>query len=228
MKFLKQSVEQAIPAIAECIIQMLHNDKTVLWLVCGGSNIRAQVKVMQVIQSHASERAKNLIILPMDERFGPAGHPDSNYRQMSNAGFNAGNATWTDVLARELPFAETVEYYGTCVEDAFAKADYVIGTFGMGADGHTAGVLPYSPALSETVVSVVGYTAPGFVRMTMTPTWLVRCDISFVLSYGPEKAIALQNLREHALSLEAMPAGLHYEIANATIYNDHIGDEVTQ
>jgi len=228
MKFLKQPKERAIVAIAESIIKQLTENKTVLWLVCGGSNITAQVAIMDDIQTKVPEHVKNLILLPMDERYGDVGHADSNYRQMSDAGFTAGTAKWTDVLAQGLPLAETIEYYGSCVEDAFAKADFVIGTFGMGADGHTAGVLPNSPALSDTSVSVVGYTAPGFIRMTMTPTWLVRCDASFVLTYGPEKATALKNLQEHLLSLAEMPAALHYDIPSATIYNDHIGEEVTQ
>jgi len=228
MKFIKQPIQRVIPVVAKTIVEQLQNSKTVLWLVCGGSNIKAQVSIMQDIQSQAPGYVKNLIILPMDERYGDTGHADSNYRQMREAGFAAGDASWTDVLAKELPLAETVEYYSSCVEDAFAKAEYVLGTFGMGADGHTAGVLPDSPALSESVVSVVGYTAPGFIRMTMTPTWLVRCDASFVLAYGTEKAPALNNLREHHLSLAEMPAALHYEIPNATIYNDHIGEEVTQ
>jgi len=228
MKFLKQPIQQAIPAITNTIVDQLRESKTVLWLVCGGSNISAQVTIMSNIQSQAPEYVKNLIILPMDERYGEAGHADSNYRQMCEAGFKPGDASWADVLAQNVPLAETVEYYGTCIENAFSNADFVIGTFGMGADGHTAGVLPHSPALSETAASVVGYTTPGFTRMTMTPTWLIRCDVSFVLSYGAEKAPALEDLREHSLSLNDMPAGLHYDIPNATIYNDHIGDEVTQ
>lgn len=225
MKFLKQPASEAIPVIADTISKKLNSNQNVLWLVCGGSNIAAQVEIMKLLRTQSSEHLHNLIILPMDERFGEAGHTDSNYRQMRDAGFRAGDATWLDVLARDMPLADTVNYYSKAVQDAFASAGSVIGTFGMGADGHTAGVLPHSPAVAETVATVVGYEAPGFTRMTITPMWLTRCDVSYLLAYGQEKQSALQNLQANALSLDDMPAGLHYDIPDATVYNEAIGKE---
>lgn len=228
MRFIKAPAAQAVPRIAATIANELLQNKKVLWMVCGGSNIVTQVKVMNVLLSEATDYLHNLDILPMDERFGASGHADSNYLQMQTAGFIPGAASWTDILARDQPLDSTVAYYEECVKTAFAHADFVVGTFGMGADGHTAGVLPHSPALSSDNVAVVGYNAPGFIRMTITPQWLTRCDMSYVLAYGPEKVTALHNLQAHSLPLEEMPAGLHYDIPSATIYNDSIGEEVTQ
>ncbi len=225
MKFSRLASEQTVPIIAETINTALHGGKTVLWLVCGGSNIRTQVAVMQHLCPDTPEMLSRLTILPMDERYGQSGHTDSNYQQMKEAGFNPGTAHWCDVLAKNLPLAETVDYYGELVEESFAEAQFVVGTFGMGADGHTAGVLPYSPAVTDAEATVVGYAAPGFTRMTITPSWLVRCTISYVLAYGDAKAEALKNLQAHTLPLDAMPAVLHYDIPDVTVYNDCIGEK---
>ncbi len=225
MKFSKQSPDEVVPVIAEIINKALHSGKPVLWLVCGGSNIDTQVSVMQRLCVENTELLKNLTILPMDERYGEPGHADSNYRQMKEAGFNSGKANWYDVLAQDAPLSKTVEQYARLVEDAFAQSQYVLGTFGMGADGHTAGVLPYSPAVTDVEATVVGYQAPGLTRMTVTPSWLVRCTVAFVLAYGEAKAEALASLKDHELSLEAMPAGLLYDIPEVTVYNDYISDE---
>lgn len=225
MKFSLKTPEQTVPIIANTINKALQNGQTVLWLVCGGSNISTQVAVMKLLCVEKPELLTQLTILPMDERYGEPGHTDSNYRQMKEAGFSPGTAKWHDVLAGNLPLAETVEHYGELVEDSFAAAQFVIGTFGMGADGHTAGVLPNSPAVTDDEATVVGYEAPGFTRLTITPSWLIRCNVAYVLAYGEAKAKALTNLKAHALCLEDMPAGLHYDIAEVTVYNDYIGEE---
>lgn len=228
MKFINAPADVAVISIAEAIMNVLRQNKAVLWLVCGGSNITVQVAVMKLLTSKAKVYLKNLTILPMDERYGPDDHPDSNYRQMREKGFDAGQATWINVLQANDTLAVTVAAYGDLVQAAFKQADFVIGTFGIGVDGHTAGVLPLSPALAEQPHPVVGYTAPGFIRMTIVPSWLKRCDVSFLLAYGPEKAVVLKRLQTCDLPLNEMPARLHYDIPSATVYNDAIGEEVIE
>lgn len=223
MKFIKAPIEQAIPDIANHLIQPLKNSKKVLWLVCGGSNIDPQVKVMNALRDSLSDdELSNLTILPMDERYGLRDHADSNFRQMREAGFKAGPANYKDVLEKGLILGETVSYYAELVESAFADANFVLGTFGMGADGHTAGVLPNSAAVNDVAATVVGYQAPGYIRLTLTPPWLVKCDVSFLMAYGEAKNEALNNLQKNQKCLEDMPAKLHYDIATATVYNDQV------
>ena len=225
MKFSRQPIEQTAPKISETINNALYSGKTVLWLVCGGSNISTQIAVLRLLCVDKPELLARLIILPMDERYGKSGHDDSNYHQLSKAGFNPGSARWYDVLGNNTPLAETVKYYATLVEDSFAESQFVVGAFGLGADGHTAGILPYSPAVTDTEVTVVGYETPEFTRMTITPSWLIRCDEAYVLAYGEAKTEALRNLQEHTLPLQALPAGLLYGIADVTVYNDCIGEK---
>ncbi len=225
MKFACVSVDNAVDDMVEGISSALADGKRVVWLVCGGSNIGAQVEVMSSLREKSSETLKNLTIIPMDERYGKQGHQDSNYFQMQTAGFEPGEAVWVDVLSGNISLDETVEKYSDLVRHVFEGADLVVGTFGMGADGHTAGVLPLSAAVHETVLPVVGYEAPGFTRMTMTPNWLSHCSRAWLFAYGEQKATALHNLAEHTLPLDAMPAGLLYEIADVTVYNDLINSQ---
>ena len=225
MKFIKSPIENTIPVIVKSLVHALETHTDVVWLVCGGSNIRIQTKVMEKLNEKYPELLDSLTIIPMDERYGMEGHADSNYKQMLEAGFDAGEAHWFDILVNDLPLAETVEYYEDLVDDTFAEAQFVVGTFGMGADGHTAGILPNSPAVLDNAANVVGYQAPGFTRLTLTPHILTRCNQAFVLAYGTEKATALHNLFDNKLSLQQMPAKLHYEIENVTVYNDVITSE---
>lgn len=225
MKFSRQPSEHAIEVIAKTINEALGSSRNVLWLVCGGSNVQTQVAVMQQLRNLTPEMLSGLTILVMDERYGKPGHADSNYHQLKAAGFEPSAATCIDVLAADKPFPETVQAYRETVASAFARSAVVIGTFGLGADGHTAGVLPDSPAVTDSEVTVIGYETPGFTRMTITPSWLVRCNIAFVLAYGDSKEDALNNLQKHMLTLEKMPAGLLHDIPNVTVYNDYIGDE---
>jgi 6-phosphogluconolactonase/glucosamine-6-phosphate isomerase/deaminase len=225
MKFVREGREAAAKAVSERITTELAAGRFVLWLVCGGSNIETETEIMDRLRQ-SGQHIDALTILPMDERYGPAGHPDSNYRQLRERGFDPGTASWYDVLEKNLSLADTVQYYTHLMEHAFATRGTVVGVFGMGDDGHTAGIKPNSPAVIETAASVVGYDSPPFVRLTLTPQELVKTNYAFVLAYGDEKAEALKRLQAHSEPLEKLPAGLLYDIPEVYIYNDQIGDTV--
>lgn len=227
MRFLREPTIAAVVAIAQSIQRALRQNEHVLWLVSGGSNIPVQVAVMQQLREACPELLDDLMVLPMDERYGESGHTNSNYQQMLEAGFAPGDAHFYDVLTDDLPLAETVDNYVDLAEETFGAAQYVIGTFGMGADGHTAGILPRSPAARDTEAVVVGYTGPDHVRMTLTQSVLVRCNEAYLLAYGEPKQEALQNLELAQLSIDDMPAQLLYYIENVTVYNDSIATEET-
>lgn len=178
---------------------------------------------MQLVAKQAPDNLASLLILPMDERYGPADHEDSNYRQMREAGFEPHEAMWIDVLSRNEPLQETVTYYSELVRAAFAAADTIVGVFGLGTDGHTAGVLPDSPAVNETVSSVVGYDSPPFIRLTLTPQELVKTSVAYVLAYGETKKEPLERLRANKEPIEKLPAKLHYDIPEVYVYNDQLG-----
>ena len=225
MQFVRESTETAENALVQALSEALLQGKRVVWLVCGGSNIAAEVRIMTRLREDAGDALRNLVILPTDERYGPPGHADSNYTQLQTAGFDPGPAVWTDVLGGNLPLAPTVDYYSELVADAFAQADMVIAQFGIGPDGHIAGILPDSPATVADAATVIGYDWTDFTRMTITAPQLVQADQAFALAYGENKRAALERLQTHREPAKQLPSSLLYDIARAYVYNEYIATE---
>ena len=71
--------EDGIADLTEKLIKALSEGKSVLWLVSGGSNIKASV---QIIDSISMDLRTNLSVMLADERYGPLGHTDSNWEQL--------------------------------------------------------------------------------------------------------------------------------------------------
>lgn len=69
---------------------------------------------------------------------------------------------------------------------------------GLGADGHTASLVPGSPLLGETTrwAAAAAFPAPGPLRVTLTPVALGNAVTVVFLVSGEEKASALRNVRE--------------------------------
>ncbi|MBL8121489.1 6-phosphogluconolactonase [Candidatus Saccharibacteria bacterium] len=226
MKFSTEGVEVAIAAIASAIAAPLQDGKKVLWLTSGGSCIRPQVAVMAKLRELPSEQLAGLRILPVDERYGPVGHENSNSEQMRQASFDPGTAQWFDVLEGK-PMAATVEEYANTAADLMAESSTVVASLGMGPDAHTAGLLPHSPVFTDTTSSVVGYSWSDYERMTLGVEFLLQIDIVFLLAYGESKKAALERLHSNTEPIEDVPAKLLYDLPNVTVYNDFIRSERT-
>ena len=80
---------------------------------------------------------------------------------------------------------------------------------GMGGDGHTASLFPYSQALTERRRWVVGYTVAriGKTRITMTPPILNRAA-EIRLLVGADKAASLREALEGPREPERLPVQL--------------------
>lgn len=225
MRFVRDKPAQAEKEIAAEIVRQLRAKKRLLWLVSGGSAIAIQTNVMKRVTVAVPDLLEQLLVFPVDERFGPAGHADSNFAQMEKAGFAPGSAFWFDMLAGNLAFADTVSKYSAAAEAAFGSAHIVIATLGLGTDAHTAGVLPDSPAIEVSEPTVVGYEWQDYQRMTLSLEYLRRIDQAYLLAYGSSKEEALQRLRQNQEPLSALPAKILYDIPSVTVYNDFITSE---
>jgi 6-phosphogluconolactonase/glucosamine-6-phosphate isomerase/deaminase len=225
MKFLREPSGAAVQTIAERIASELAIGRRVLWLVSGGSNVALEVQIMQQLRASSADKLDHLAVLPMDERYGPQGHSDSNTQQLREAGFDPGKATWIDVLLHDTSFDQTVDFYNELAARALASASSVIGQFGLGNDGHTAGILPGSPAADADNATVAGYEWDDYTRMTLTPRALLNTTVGFVPAYGESKKTALQRLQKNKATLSGLPAKLLYDIPEAYVYNDHIESE---
>lgn len=225
MQFLREDQFKAVRAIAGRICDELRSGKRVLWLVSGGSNVAAEVEVMRQVRAEAEDKLASLAILPIDERYGSPDHANSNAEALRQAGFDPGAATWVDVLVHDAPFNQTISFYNDVAVTALENAGSIIGQFGIGDDGHTAGILPGSPAVEADEVTVAGYEWGYLSRMTLTPTALRRVQVAYVLAYGDIKKVALERLRQNTETLAELPAKLLYDIPEVYVYNDQLDKE---
>ncbi len=197
------------------LIQSLQAGEPVLWLVPGGSNIPITAAVMAQIPDELTPR---LTIMLTDERYGAVGHPDSNALQLQQAGFNPKKGAFFPALTGAT-LEETVRAYAETAQTQFAKHHIILGQFGIGADGHIAGILPGSPAATEQRAWVAGYHALSYTRITLTFPALYHLSAAYAFVYGEAKREALKRL-ETELPLHIQPAQILKAIPKAYLYTD--------
>lgn len=212
--------EIAIAPLASKLKSALYVGPTV-WFVSGGSNIKLSVAVMDRLDH---DLTNNLTVALADERYGNYDHPDSNWFQLRGAGFDKKNAQVIEVLKPEVAsLDETISRYATELEAVLEDANEVVGQFGMGSDGHIAGILPDTPAADESLTSLVtGYAADPFTRITLTFSGIRRVNSAFLQAFGPEKHDQLDKLVNQDLPLSVQPAQIIKQLREAYIYNDQV------
>ena len=194
-----------------------------LWLVPGGSNIPLVVAVMA---SLSAELTDNLTIGLTDERFGPYNHPDSNWTQLRNAGFDPKRAQVIETLKAgvEGSLESTVLSYNSELDTILDEVSSAIGLFGMGVDGHIAGILPNSPATNEASYSTVtGYNATPFNRITISFSAIRRLNSVFLIAMGETKRAQIERLITQEAPLNEQPAQIIKQVSEAYLYNDQLG-----
>jgi 6-phosphogluconolactonase/glucosamine-6-phosphate isomerase/deaminase len=217
IKFTKiTSTEPVIEYLVQAISEQLKAGKRVFWLVPGGSSISIAAEVSKRLSDTPLDK---LTVTLTDERYGDVGHADSNWKQLADAGFALPGADLHPVLDGQDMLA-TVSHFAETLQTALENADYALGFFGIGPDGHTAGILPGSPAVTETAFAA-GYDAGNFKRITMTPPAIAKLDEAVVYAVGEAKWPIFEQLGTD-LPLEQQPAQSLKQVPKTTIFNDHI------
>src|SRR6266550_1081616 len=181
---------QAAHTIAHGMERALASGMKVLWLLSGGSNVAVELETLSQLHSATPE---NLTIGLIDERYVPLDSPDGNWNKLLAAGLTGEKATLMPLL-EGLPLEETAVNYASKIVEASKDINVVIGQFGIGPDGHTAGILPRSPAVHEKKRLVVGYNGPDFQRITTTQAFFRQMDLAIAVALGPDKREPLQRL----------------------------------
>lgn len=229
MQFI-QTPDTATPIsdLRNRLISELTDDKKVLWLLSGGSNIAIATHIMDGV---SAELSVNLTISLIDERYGPVGHPDSNFASLLSAGFDAKQATVIPVLRGELTDIDsTAAAFNNFLRQALTNNDVSIGLLGIGQDGHTSGILPDSPPTAVTFESTLlatCYTSTdsrAFSRITTTFTALKMLSASYCCAYGQDKLEVLTRLQQTEVRLAVQPAQILKQIDESYVYNDVIGE----
>lgn len=215
--------DDGVAELTERLVRELAHGQRVLWLVSGGSNIGPEVEVMGNISRQLSQ---NLTITLADERYGPLGHPESNWTQLMQAGFQGQKSTLLPVLQAGLNFRQTIQNYNHLITEAYDTNDVIIAQLGVGADGHIAGIMIDSVAAKETKVLVAGFKSsetPPLQRMTLTFAGLRQVTAAYTFAFGAGKKQALSSLQSQSLPLNQQPAQILKELSEAYVYNDQVG-----
>ncbi len=224
MKYILTSGwEDGIADLTQRLVRELSTGRNVLWLVSGGSNIKASVTVMGNIPANLT---KQLSVMLADERYGNVGHADSNWAQLLQAGFKKKYAQLLPVLQEGLDFGATAISYNKLALWAMADADHVIAQLGIGDDGHIAGILPGSPAAEEIMSLAIGYETKKYDRLTMTFKAFAKVDVTYAFAFGESKKQALTTLQSEELELAVQPAQILKQVPEVYLYSDQIGDEL--
>lgn len=209
--------------LAGKLTDTLTSHRRVIWLVPGGSNVPISIAAMNLLDEAMTEK---LVIMQTDERYVPADDPDCNWKQLRDGGFDIKRATAYPVILPESHSLEmTVSRYEETARREFDQADAIIGQFGIGPDGHTAGIKPHSPAtVTKTLVS--GYQAEDFTRVTLTFPAIRRLSSVVAFAHGDDKRPVFEELAgTTSPPLEDMPAGILHSVGDSTLYNDQIESE---
>lgn len=217
---VSQAIEQAATAVAKSLHSQLQTGKSVLWLLSGGSSLRiATEAVKQLTQTDTT----NLYVTLTDERYGPIGHKDENWQQLLDSGFRMQNAQ----LYRPLTggtLAHTTTDFNTWLEQTVALTDYKLGIFGIGADGHTAGIKPHSPAVTSQQFAA-SFKGSDFTRITITPVVMGLLDEIVIQASGADKQTILEEILSSDAPTDAQPAQLLKNIHRSTLYTTNSLEE---
>lgn len=155
----------------------------------------------QMLRALAQERVDwtNVHVFQVDERVAPPGDPDRNLTQLresllAHVDLPPANVHAMPVEANDLD-AAAARYAQTLATIAGTPPLLDVVHLGLGADGHTASLVPGDPVLDEDF-RTVAVTRPyqGRRRMTLTFPVLDRARCVLFVVTGSDKAMALQRL----------------------------------
>jgi 6-phosphogluconolactonase len=140
-----------------------------------------------------------------DERFVPYDHPESNYRMTRDAMLAKAPVPPQNIhpVPADGSPDDAARRYERTLQDAYgattlnaARPLFDVTLLGLGADGHTASLLPGEPVLEERTrwVAAVSHGRPE-IRITMTYPAIESSRVVAFLVAGREKAAILRTIR---------------------------------
>ncbi|MDB5167617.1 MAG: hypothetical protein JWN26_762 [Candidatus Saccharibacteria bacterium] len=207
--------ESVISYLADTISSHLAAGEKVLWILSGGSGGKVCAEVSKRLTGDLS----NLITTLSDERYLPLGDPDENWQQLLDFGFSVpGALTYRPIENKDR--ASTTTDLGEWLKEQFPRADYKIGVFGIGTDGHTAGLKPGTPAVDATGWTTA-LTGSDFERITMTFEAIKQLDEIVVQAMGTDKTAILYSLLHEDIEIKTQPAQVLKSVTKSTLFTDY-------
>ncbi len=197
--------------ISEKLLSLLAEHDRILFLVPGGS---AAPVANLALSRLSAENLSRISVMLTDERYGELGHRESNANYYSGIK----NISFIPVLEGG-NLEETVSRYENNLAREFSQTNYRLGLFGIGADGHTAGIMPQSSVIkSERLVG--SQLTPTFLRVTITPLAISQLDEAFIFASGSGKWPVISDLLSRDLDITTEPAQILTKLKKLTIFSD--------
>lgn len=219
--YTENPIEISANDIANTIIEQLKAKKRVLWLLSGGSSIPIAIKASQILKDYD---LSNLSVTLTDERYGEVGHKDENWQQLLDGGLDLPRANLYRPLIGE-SIQKTTDLFNNWLLKSLNEADYKIGIFGLGEDGHTAGIKPGSKAVKSTDLATF-FTADDFKRITIGFVAISRLDKVFIQASGINKRNIIHALLYYNMPLDDQPSQILNTISDATLYTNNKKEEI--
>jgi 6-phosphogluconolactonase/glucosamine-6-phosphate isomerase/deaminase len=214
-------IEDSAKAVSESILKQLSAGKRVLWLLSGGSGAAVVTRASQLLRKHD---LSNLSATMTDERYGPVGHKDENWQGLLGSGFELPGANLYRTLIGE-DRSKTVSALEKWLDTQIKNSDYIVGIFGIGEDGHTAGIKPNSPAVSSPDL-VTSFIGDDFERITVTFNMIKKVNEAVIQASGAGKKGIISNLLQGMVPLNQQPAQILKIIPHTTFYSDNKGEDL--
>ncbi|MET0979717.1 MAG: 6-phosphogluconolactonase [Candidatus Saccharimonadales bacterium] len=209
-------VSAAADHLARSIKDHLEAGEHVLWLLSGGSGIHVVLAAAKIL---TDTDLTNLSATLSDERYGKLGHVDENWQQLlDNDLYLPGADLYRPLIGKDR--TATSVAFGAWVEQKISTANYTVGLFGIGSDGHTAGIKPHSNAI-ETTAWAAGYIGDDFERITITPRAISKLDEAIVQASGEDKVPVLKQLLHQDITATEQPAQMLKSIPKCTLYTNN-------
>lgn len=192
----------------------------VLFLISGGSVGRDVAPVVfQRLQELPKSSLGRLHVALVDERFGVPWHKESNMRLLRDVGVidrqeKLGIKLFLPLVDGSRSLERMSRDYNRVLVRLIALCkERSLGVFGVGSDGHTAGIKPFDSAQGKPVQEaqirklfegrelVVGYTASDFSRITLTPAGIGKLGQVIIYAKGDEKRVALSQMLKGSKNL---------------------------
>ncbi len=226
------NIEAVAAAAGEALNKLLasNKDRPVLLLLSSGS-------ALPILEyAGKTSLSEHLTVGMLDDRFSQDAKVN-NFSQFQKTDF------YKDALEMECAFIGTLPRPEDTIETVRERWEgrlkkwredntdgIIIATLGMGADGHTAGIFPYTDDekkfadLFESEAWTVAYEATGKnqypQRITTTVTFFKLIDEGIGFVCGPEKKEKLDAVLVNKTSFAKLPAAAWHEIKNVTVYSD--------
>lgn len=225
IRFVKIQNQQPVAGyVANKLSHHLQKGERVLWLVSGGSAIKVAASVARQL---ARQHLEYLTVSLTDERPGPVGHADSNWLGLMDAGFELRGANLHPVLTGNGTKSETAAF-NRFLREQLERNDFKLGLFGIGPDGHAAGLPARNAAGSDELADY--YQSGLFLqvssspdRISSTPAAISRLDEVVAFVMGENKHPQLERLARDLPYADQSAQALK-QASKLTVFNDYTGD----